>query len=63
VTPDKLSTIAYVNPLVAVILGWVVLGETLNGWQVGGMFVLLFGVLLINTRAGSFAKQLILRRT
>jgi drug/metabolite transporter (DMT)-like permease len=61
VTPDKLSTIAYVNPLVAVILGWVVLGETLNGWQVAGMFVLLFGVLLINTRAGSFAKKLFVR--
>jgi len=62
VTPDKLSTIAYVNPLVAVILGWLVLDETLNGWQVAGMFVLLFGVLLINTRAGSFARKLILRK-
>ena len=59
VTPDKLSTIAYVNPLVAVILGWLVLDETLNGWQVAGMFVLLFGVLLINTRAGSFARKLL----
>jgi len=63
VTPDKLSTIAYVNPLVAVVLGWLVLGETLNGWQVAGMFVLLFGVLLINTRAGSFAKKLLVGRT
>jgi len=61
VTPDKLSTIAYVNPLVAVILGWLVLDETLNGWQVAGMFVLLFGVLLINTRAGSFARKLFVR--
>lgn len=61
VTPDRLSTIAYVNPLVAVVLGWLVLDETLNGWQVAGMFVLLFGVLLINTRAGSFAKKLLLR--
>ena len=61
VTPDKLSTIAYVNPVVAVVLGWLVLGETLNGWQFGGMIVLLFGVLLINTRAGSFAKKLLVR--
>ncbi len=52
VTPDRLSTIAYVNPLVAVILGWMVLGETLNRWQVLGMVVLLSGVVLINTRAG-----------
>lgn len=62
VTPDKLSTIAYVNPLVAVILGWLVLDETLNGWQVVGMCVLLFGVVLINTRAGSFAKKILLGR-
>lgn len=59
VTPDKLSTIAYVNPLVAVVLGWLVLGETLNGWQFVGMLVLLGGVVLINTRAGSFAKKIL----
>jgi drug/metabolite transporter (DMT)-like permease len=58
VTPDKLSTIAYVNPLVAVILGWLVLGETLNEWQFAGMFVLLGGVVLINTRAHSLAKSI-----
>jgi drug/metabolite transporter (DMT)-like permease len=63
VTPDKLSTIAYVNPLVAVILGWLVLDETLNQWQVAGMFVLLFGVVLINTRAGSFAKKIIFKKS
>ena len=61
VTPDKLSTIAYVNPLVAVILGWLVLGETLNWAQWTGTIVLLGGVVLINTRAGSFAKKLLVR--
>jgi drug/metabolite transporter (DMT)-like permease len=61
VTPDKLSTIAYVNPLVAVILGWLVLGETLNWAQWAGTAVLLAGVVLINTRAGSFAKKLLVR--
>lgn len=29
-TPSKVSTYAYVNPVVAVILGWAVLGEPLN---------------------------------
>ena len=58
VTPDKLSTIAYVNPLVAVILGWLVLGETLNWAQWTGTVVLLAGVVLINMRAGSFAKKI-----
>ncbi|HEY3644100.1 MAG TPA: EamA family transporter [Gammaproteobacteria bacterium] len=58
VTPDKLSTIAYVNPLVAVVLGWLVLDETLNRWQFVGMLVLLGGVVLINTPAHSLAKSL-----
>jgi drug/metabolite transporter (DMT)-like permease len=30
-TPAKVSTYAYVNPVVAVFLGWLVLGEPLNG--------------------------------
>lgn len=52
VTPDKLSTISYVNPLVAVVLGWIGLGETLEWTQVAGMVVILSGVLLINTPPG-----------
>jgi drug/metabolite transporter (DMT)-like permease len=56
VTPDKLSTIAYVNPLVALILGWLVLGETLNPAQWAGMVVLLGGVVLINARADRLAR-------
>ena len=59
VTPDKLSTIAYVNPLVAVILGWIGLGETLSWPQFVGMIVILSGVVLINTRPGSLLKRLL----
>lgn len=59
VTPDKLSTIAYVNPLVAVILGWIGLGETLSWAQFAGMVVILSGVVLINTRPGSVLKRLL----
>lgn len=59
VTPDKLSTIAYVNPLVAVILGWIGLGETLSWPQFAGMIVILSGVVLINTRPGSVLKRLL----
>ena len=59
VTPDKLATIAYVNPLVAVVLGWMVLGETLNQYQVVGMVVLLSGVVLINTPSHALKKLLL----
>lgn len=48
-TPDKLSTIAYVNPLIAVFLGWFGLNEILNRAQILGTIVLLSGVILINT--------------
>ena len=29
-TPAKVSTYAYVNPVVAMILGWLILGEPMN---------------------------------
>lgn len=59
VTPDKLSTIAYMNPLVAVVLGWVGLGETLEWTQVAGMVVILTGVVLINTRPHTLLRRLL----
>jgi drug/metabolite transporter (DMT)-like permease len=46
-TPDRLSTIAYVNPAVATLLGWVLLGERLTGMQLLGMAVILTGVALV----------------
>ncbi|MGH8373442.1 MAG: EamA family transporter [Gammaproteobacteria bacterium] len=58
-TPDKLSTVAYVNPVIAVILGWVGLGETLNPAQMVGMVVLLMGVIMINTPVRSLLKRLL----
>lgn len=49
-TPDKLGTVAYVNPAIAVILGWLVLDETLTGVQLTGMLIILLGVILVTTR-------------
>ena len=46
-TPARASTYAYVNPVVAVFLGWAVLGEALTP-QIGlAMVVILAGVVLI----------------
>ncbi|HEX5340325.1 MAG TPA: EamA family transporter [Gammaproteobacteria bacterium] len=56
-TPDKLSTVAYVNPAIAVVLGWVGLSETLNHAQMVGMVVLLGGVILINTPVRSLLRR------
>ncbi len=48
VTPTQLGTYAYVNPAVAVLLGWWILDEHLNPSQVVGTLVILFGVLLVS---------------
>lgn len=50
-TPAKLGTIAYVNPVVAVILGWLVLDEALAGTRLVGAAVILIGVTLITWRS------------
>lgn len=49
-TPDKLATYSYVNPAVAALLGWLLLGEHLTGTQLAGMLVILAGVALVTWR-------------
>jgi drug/metabolite transporter (DMT)-like permease len=48
VSPTALGTYAYVNPVVAVVLGGWLLGESLNSTQMAGMLVVLLGVLLVS---------------
>jgi drug/metabolite transporter (DMT)-like permease len=48
-TPARASTYAYVNPAVAVFLGWAVLGEPLTWQTLLAAAVIVFGVVLINT--------------
>jgi drug/metabolite transporter (DMT)-like permease len=44
---DRVATFAYVNPAIATVLGWSVLGETLTPQQLVGMLVVLGGVVLV----------------
>jgi len=44
---DRVATFAYVNPAIATLLGWVVLGEALSPQQLVGMLVILGGVVLV----------------
>lgn len=46
-TPARLATIAYVNPAIATILGWWLLGEALDGIQLAGMAVIIVGVAMV----------------
>jgi drug/metabolite transporter (DMT)-like permease len=47
VPPARLGTYAYVNPAVAVLLGWWLLDEHLNASQVLGTAIILAGVVLV----------------
>ena len=48
VTPAQLSTYGFVNPAIALLLGWWVLGERLGLLQVIGTLIILGGTLLVN---------------
>ena len=41
---NLVMTYAYVNPVIAVLLGWLILGEEITPWTLGGMALILIGV-------------------
>jgi drug/metabolite transporter (DMT)-like permease len=47
----RVATYAYVNPVVAVLLGWVILGESLTAQMLAGAVVIIGSVVLITTPA------------
>ena len=49
-TPPKAATYAYVNPVIALILGYLLAGETLTLWSFGCSTVVVIGVLLVVSR-------------
>jgi drug/metabolite transporter (DMT)-like permease len=50
VSPEKVATSAYINPIIAMLLGWYVLGETLSGQSIIAAAVLLTGVYFITSK-------------
>ncbi|WP_018615477.1 EamA family transporter [Segetibacter koreensis] len=46
--PSLVGTYAYVNPVVAVFLGWLIAGEAITKQQIGALAVILAGVILVN---------------
>ena len=49
-TPPKAATYAYVNPVIALVLGYLLAGETLTLWSFGCSTVVVVGVLLVVSR-------------
>ena len=54
-TPTRVSTYAYVNPVIAVFLGWALLGENVNAHMLWGALVILAGVITITVPANAVA--------
>jgi drug/metabolite transporter (DMT)-like permease len=52
VPPARVATSAYVNPVVAVALGWLLAGEPVTASTIAALGITLGGVLLINVGAG-----------
>lgn len=50
VSPEKVATSTYVNPIIALLLGWYLLGEQITMQSVIAAIILLTGVYFINTK-------------
>lgn len=57
-TPAKVSTYAYVNPVVAVFLGWLLASEPLTPRTLGAAAVIILAVVMINGYRGKTLPQL-----
>lgn len=53
-TPSRVSTYAYVNPVIAVFLGWAVLDEVVTPRMLWGAIVILVGILIITLPQSTF---------
>ena len=50
VSPEKVATSTYVNPIIALILGWYLLDEQITTQSIVAAVILLTGVYFINTK-------------
>jgi drug/metabolite transporter (DMT)-like permease len=49
VPTSKVATYAYINPVVAVFLGWLILREPINGYILGGSAIVIASVILVTS--------------
>jgi len=55
--PALVSTHTYVNPVVAVLFGWLIAGESISTTQTWGLAIILIGVLLTNSKSYRISKR------
>ena len=56
-TPARVSTYAYVNPVVAVFLGWLILGEPVTTRTFVASVIIVVAVAIITTQRGKAAAK------
>jgi drug/metabolite transporter (DMT)-like permease len=57
-TASLANTFAYVSPVIAVILGWAILHESITVLTIVAMIIILLGVaLVVTTKSGSKARE------
>ncbi len=56
-SPASLTFLGLLSPLVATVVGWVVLGQALTGWQVAGAVVVIASVVVAQSAPGATASQ------
>lgn len=52
----QVSVYAYINPIVAVLLGWLILSERMNEHMIAGTLITLTGVYIVNRESKKLAK-------
>ena len=57
VSPEKVSTSNYVNPIIAMLLGWAVKDEIITGQSIWAAILMLVGVLFININVVEVLKE------
>jgi drug/metabolite transporter (DMT)-like permease len=58
-TPSRVSTYAYINPMIAVFLGWALLDEVVNAQILWGTLVILAGVIVITVSPAQFSTPIV----
>ncbi len=53
---EQASIYAYINPIVAVLLGWMLFNERLTAFIIAGALITLYGVYLVNKAANKMRK-------
>jgi len=57
-TTEQSSIYSYINPIVAVLLGWILFGEMLTPFIIAGVLLTLYGVYLVNRASRTTAEKL-----